>query len=275
MRCGGTPEPVQEPPAVVLRRGDEGVGAEVDVEEGALRALEEDALLFRELLVQPDDGVGEVGAELARGLEVGLVDLGEAERLAAERLEDGVVFLDAGLELDGKFLGLGEVDEAQAGAGGLVAVGGADAALGGADLVAALAQLARLVEGAVVGQHEVGGFADEEAAGELDAAFFQALDFLDQRDGVDDDAVGDDAFLARAQDAGGDEVQDEFFLPDLDGVTGVVAALRADDDVGLLGEDVDDLAFSFIAPLGADQNGVHLRQKILRWAGSSGRCRCR
>ena len=68
--------------------------------------------------MQPDDGVDDVGAELARGLEVGLVDLGEAERLAAERFEDGVVFLDAGLELDGKFLGLGEVDEAQAGARG-------------------------------------------------------------------------------------------------------------------------------------------------------------
>ena len=52
-------------------------------------------------------------------------------------------------------------------------------------------------------------------------------------------------------------MQDEFFLADLDRVTGVVAALRADDDVGLLGEDVDDLSFSFIAPLGADENGVH------------------
>jgi hypothetical protein len=47
-------------------RGDEGIGAEVDVEEGALRALEEDALLFLELLVQPDDGVGDEGGELLR-----------------------------------------------------------------------------------------------------------------------------------------------------------------------------------------------------------------
>ena len=57
-------------------------------------------------------------------------------------------------------------------------------------------------------------------------------------------------------------MEDEFFLPDLDRVAGVVAALGADDDIGLLGEDVDDLAFAFIAPLGADENGVHGK---LRW----------
>ncbi len=37
---------------------------------------------------------------------------------------------------------------------------------------------------------------------------------------------------------------------DDDGVAGVVAAGVAGDDVELLGEDVDDLAFAFVAPLG-------------------------
>ena len=41
-----------------------------------------------------------------------------------------------------------------------------------------------------------------------------------------------------------------------DGVTGVIAALAADDDVRLAGQDVDDFAFAFIAPLRADQNRV-------------------
>jgi len=35
-------------------------------------------------------------------------------------------------------------------------------------------------------------------------------------------------------------------------VTGVVAALSADDNVRLLGQDIDDFAFALIAPLGAD-----------------------
>ena len=37
-----------------------------------------------------------------------------------------------------------------------------------------------------------------------------------------------------------------------DGVTGVVAALKAHDGVGLLGEQVRELALALIAPLGAD-----------------------
>ena len=36
-----------------------------------------------------------------------------------------------------------------------------------------------------------------------------------------------------------------------DGVAGVVAALKADDHFGVLSEAVDNLALTFVAPLGA------------------------
>ena len=39
-------------------------------------------------------------------------------------------------------------------------------------------------------------------------------------------------------------------------MAGIVAALKADDDVGLLGEPVDDLAFALVAPLGADHDNI-------------------
>ena len=39
------------------------------------------------------------------------------------------------------------------------------------------------------------------------------------------------------------------------GVPSIVAALRADDHVGLLGQDVDDLALALIPPLPADEYG--------------------
>ena len=177
MRWGGMPEPVQEPPAVGVGGGDERVGAEVDVEERALRALEEDALLFGELAMQPHHRVGDERGELLARFKVRFFHFAEGERLAAERFEDGVVFLDAGLELGREILGPDEVDDAQAGAGGLVSIRRADAALGGADFVAALAQLALFVEQTVVGEDEVGRLTDEQAPGELDAALFQALDF--------------------------------------------------------------------------------------------------
>ncbi len=105
----------------------------------------------------------------------------------------------------------------------------------------------------MIGEDEVGGFAEEQVAVDLDAELAQGLDLLDQADRIDDDAVADDAGLAPAQDAGGDEVQHIFLPFEVDGVAGVVAALRANDHVRLLGQHVNDFAFAFVAPLGAHQ----------------------
>ena len=140
---------------------------------------------------------------------------------------------------------------AQAGAIDLVAVSRADAAQGGANFALALEGFADGVKRLVVREHHVGGVADVQAAGGIDAGFFQAINFLEQADGVDDDAVADDAGGAPAKDAGGDEVQDVFGPADDDRVAGVGAALGAHDDVGLLGQEIDDLALTLVAPLGA------------------------
>ncbi len=98
--------------------------------------------------------------------------------------------------------------------------------------------------------------ADEQVLPDLDPDFAQALDFADERDRIDHDAVADDADFAPPQNAGGNEVQDVFFSAVDDGVAGVVAALAADDDIGVAGEDVDDFALAFIAPLRADEYRV-------------------
>ena len=47
-------------------------------------------------------------------------------------------------------------------------------------------------------------------------------------------------------------MQDVFGAAMNDRVSGIIAALAADDDVGLGREHVDDLPFPFIAPLRAD-----------------------
>ena len=39
-------------------------------------------------------------------------------------------------------------------------------------------------------------------------------------------------------------------------MAGIMAALKADDDVGLLGQPIDDLAFALVAPLGADHDNI-------------------
>jgi hypothetical protein len=61
--------------------------------------------------------------------------------------------------------------------------------------------------------------------------------------------------------AGGNKTEDELALAYADSVAGVVAPLIASDDVEVRRQDVDDLAFSFIAPLGASYNDVfHIKQ---------------
>ena len=47
-------------------------------------------------------------------------------------------------------------------------------------------------------------------------------------------------------------MKDKLFIVELDGVACIIAALIADNDVALLCEKINDLPFSFIAPLRAD-----------------------
>jgi hypothetical protein len=56
------------------------------------------------------------------------------------------------------------------------------------------------------------------------------------------------------QDAGRDQMQDELVFADHDRMTRVVPPLIARDDVRALGQEINDLSFSFIAPLGADND---------------------
>ena len=51
-------------------------------------------------------------------------------------------------------------------------------------------------------------------------------------------------------------MQDEFLAAVNDSVSGIVAALTSNDDIGVPGKDVDDFALAFIAPLRADQYRV-------------------
>ena len=67
-------------------------------------------------------------------------------------------------------------------------------------------------------------------------------------------AVADDAGGAPAKDTGGDEVQDVFGSADDDRVASVGAALGSHDDVSLLGQEIDDLALTLVAPLDAYNN---------------------
>jgi len=141
----------------------------------------------------------------------------------------------------------------------LVLVGGTDAAARGADGGAAGRGLGGELDHAVVREDDLRAVGDEElllfgTVGRK-AGVLELLDLVEEGRGVEHDAVADDALAARAENAARDELQDELLAADDDGVAGVMTASVAGDDVELFAEDVDDLAFAFVAPLGAENDG--------------------
>jgi hypothetical protein len=59
-------------------------------------------------------------------------------------------------------------------------------------------------------------------------------------------------------------MEDEFLLPDHNGMAGVVAPLVACHDVGMLAKDINDLALTLVAPLGSDdsENGHEIPPQV-------------
>ena len=83
------------------------------------------------------------------------------------------------------------------------------------------------------GEDHVGAVGDEKIfTGDGNALAAEFVDFLHQADGVQHDAITDDAELARPQDAGGDKVQNVLLPVGDNGMAGVVAALAAGYHVG-------------------------------------------
>ena len=89
-----------------------------------------------------------------------------------------------------------------------------------------------------------------------DAGRFERVDFRQQRGRIDDQAVADHGLLARAQNAAGNQLQNELLLADEHRVAGVVPALIARHDIEPLGEEIDDLSLALVSPLGAQDDDV-------------------
>ena len=147
-----------------VRGGHERIGAVINVQEGALRALEQDVIAAAQRLVQQNDRVGDKRLQVIARRAVVRMDLLERQRLGAEGFEHLVVLLDPGFELALEARRVDQVDHAQARPRRLVAVGRADAALGRANLVLALEGLALGIQLAMIGKDQVRRLAEEEVA---------------------------------------------------------------------------------------------------------------
>ena len=121
-------------------------------------------------------------------------ELGHAET-AAQRIVMGEQALDLAVEA-GEILEVGHPGAAA----DLVLIGRADAAAGGADLAGAGGILADDVELAMERQDQHGIVGDAQIVPADGDALAHGVDLLEQRPGIDNDAIADDGELARPDD---------------------------------------------------------------------------
>jgi hypothetical protein len=208
--------------------GDERIGAVIDVEHGAVRALEQHALAVCDLVGDVERGVGDVRAQPLGVQRVLVADLVEVDRRPAVDLHQlDVALLEQARRALAEVLGIEQVDDAQLAARTLVLVVWSDAAAGGADLLGTEALLARDVSFAVHGG-QVRALVDLELRriGQV-AAPGSSISRHHRR--VDHHPVADAAGGLAVQDAGRDEMHHGTLarVADDQRVASVVAALEA------------------------------------------------
>ncbi len=190
------------------------------------------------------------GAELTEVLD----DLVDVERLAAGLLDQRVLGDRALAHQPGEAFGIENITDADADATRLVGIRRADALEGGADLVVASHGLGDRIVGLMPGKDEM-RTARHLQLGARDPARLEHVDLGEQRRQIDDDAVGDHRDHVVVEDARRHELQGVALTTDDDGVAGVVAALVPHHVSVFFRQQVDDLGFALIAPLGSDDDG--------------------
>ncbi len=123
-----------------------------------------------------------------------------------------------------------------------------------ADLEVAELPLARAVERDVPRHDQVRVAGDEDEPGGDVPAALEVVELLDH-DARVDDAAGSDRRGLAGDDARRDLADLVGLAVDDDRVPRVRATLVAADEVGVLGEQVDDLALALVAPLRTDDHG--------------------
>jgi hypothetical protein len=88
------------------------------------------------------------------------------------------------------------------------------------------------------------------------ASGFQGSDFLQENLRIQNDPISNNAPLARMQYSGRNKMENHFLIPDNEGMPRIISALETDYVVSIFGKNINDLAFSFIAPLGSDYNNI-------------------
>ena len=105
----------------------------------------------------------------------------------------------------------------------------------------------------------------------MDILLFHAGDFIEKLPWVNDHAITNNRELTAANNAGWQKVQLEDLAIDDECVAGIMAALKSYDYVSAVAEPVNDFTFTFVTPLGTDNNDSGHEYLSARTAGK-GQC---
>ena len=236
-----------------VRRGHERVTAVVEIEQRALRALEEDVFAACEGALHQPRRVVQVRAKALPPADGHCHERFDLERGAAHALEQPVLVRQRALDPLAQHGRVEEVLHAQAQPPGPIAVAGPDPPTSRSDLGVAEPGLVGDVERHVVRHDHVGAATDPDAR-DVDAPRGEHVQLVDQGDRVDHDAVADDRGDVRVEHARGRQTELEHLVAADHGVAGVVTTLVPDDHGHLLGQEVGHLALALVAPLEPDDH---------------------
>src|SRR5688572_4839679 len=240
-----------------VRRGDERIGADVYVEQCALRPFEKQVSAGPHLGTEPFAYVFDQRQQPLALREAVLERALKLDGLHAEvALQHEVVEVEHLAESGCEAIALEQIRDAHRAPRDLVLVGRTDTAAGRADRIGAACALARAVERDVRRQNQRAVGAHPQTLIDRHALLHQRIRLPEERFEREHYTVADQAMHTRMQNAGRYQRQDRPRAVDHQRVSGVVAALEADNGGDALRQKIDDLALALVAPLRADDHQV-------------------
>ena len=176
----------------------------------------------------------------------------DRNRLATKGFDESIRLANPHAKPRLKILNIYKISHSQAGASDFVTVSRANAAESGADFVLALQPLSTSINLMMIRHDHMCLIADMQASLHVHFASPKTIKLTYQTHRINHHTITDDTLLAPAQDSRRNKVQNVFLTPYPYRVPCIATTLTPHHEIGCLGEHINDLAFAFIAPLGAN-----------------------
>ena len=229
----------------------------IDVEHRPLRALKQIVLPMRHRIRQQRSRIAHQRFELLRQF----LDANPHSRVvhAVRQLERSrqrlLVFYQGVVQLMEAFR-IVQIRDANPAAPDLIFVARANAPRRRANRNAIFSRFRHLLHQAMDREDHLRTVADAQLFSYVDARGLQHGHFFGQCFQVHHDAVADHGHHAGAQNPAGDQFQNEFLGPDINGMPRIVPALIARHNIEPLCEQVHNFAFTLVTPLGPEHNHI-------------------